>query len=408
MRFDIQTVLATESALCLLLALMLWLTNTHVQSVRGVRRISISFLATAFGIAAFLLRGFTPLWLNVPLANALYSTSNLLLYAGVAALLQGRHRTRVMIATACLLTASLAYVSAPGQTVLRLTVITVTDFLLRAPLLALLFRHRKRGIKVQLLAGCTAAFMLADLVRTSATLHFGTPSDVFEYTFVQSAYIAFSLLMNVALGVLCVALVYRESVLAVEKRARRDPLTQVLNRLGVEERLLAEMERFRLTGVSVSTALVDIDNFKTFNDCDGHAAGDDVLRRVTAAITQNLRPVDACGRLGGDEFLLLFPGLNVQETGAICERIRMTVAAIAPYPQAGIAPSVSIGIAVAARNDTMETLLERTDRGLYSAKHAGKNRIRAYASAERASGTRKTGFTLIDGSRSRSSRAAAS
>ncbi|MEK6399149.1 MAG: diguanylate cyclase, partial [Terriglobus sp.] len=71
-----------------------------------------------------------------------------------------------------------------------------------------------------------------------------------------------------------------------------------------------------------------------------------------------------------------------------------------------IAPSVSIGIAVAAQNDTIEVLLERTDRALYAAKHAGKNCVRSAARADRSSGARTSGFTLIDGSLSRSGRAA--
>ena len=101
---------------------------------------------------------------------------------------------------------------------------------------------------------------------------------------------------------------------AVE-RADRDPLTGLLNHRAFHKRLEEEADRAQRAGTPLAVAMVDLNNFRFFNDAYGHLAGDDVLRRVAGALQRCCRSYDTLARFGGDEFALLVPGLGADETG---------------------------------------------------------------------------------------------
>ncbi len=119
--------------------------------------------------------------------------------------------------------------------------------------------------------------------------------------------------------------------------------------------------------------MADLDHFKTINDLHGHPAGDEVLRRFAALLRQAARSSDLCCRYGGEEFLLLLPGMD--KTGALAraESLRQTLAA-AP---GGVAPvTASFGVAsFPADGDDARALVQAADAALYRAKHGGRNRV---------------------------------
>lgn len=373
--FDIKTILVSETVVCLLFALVMYLMVRHYRTVDGLWQISLYFLGTGAGISVFLLRDFFVHKLDVPLSNAFYCSSLVLLYVGICALLHARPKLRWPILISIVFTLALTFVHGPGQTALRLEIITCADLLLRSYLLAVLLLHLRRGAAVKLLAAFTAFFIAFDAARLVGTFLYGLPQDAFQYNTIQSAYMAASLLNNCGLGIFSLALAAREIITLVERTARQDPLTGVLNRLGVEDRLTLELERVQQTGASLSVAVLDIDDFKIFNDKGGHALGDDVLRQIAGCILNNLRPCDACGRMGGDEFLILLPGSNAQDSGIVCHRIRDAIVSLPPYPSVGAAPTISLGHTEVHSSDTMEDVLARADRALYAAKRAGKNQV---------------------------------
>src|SRR5678815_515307 len=108
-------------------------------------------------------------------------------------------------------------------------------------------------------------------------------------------------------------------------RSRHDGLTGLLNRRAMEETLLAQMQRSRRTGEPFAVLMLDLDHFKTINDRHGHAAGDRALKHTAAALKAELREVDAVGRFGGEEFLVLMPGATVETALPVAERLRSTL-----------------------------------------------------------------------------------
>ncbi|MBK9035094.1 MAG: sensor domain-containing diguanylate cyclase [Myxococcales bacterium] len=155
--------------------------------------------------------------------------------------------------------------------------------------------------------------------------------------------------------------------------AHVDPLTGALNRRGIEQQVptLAPDD-----AEVMSVAMVDVDHFKRINDSVGHAAGDLVLRQIAATLTGVLRAADAVVRYGGEEFLLVLPGVAFADATAVAERVRAAVAA-APtaVPGGEVGATVSIGVAERRPGELREAMIARADAALYAAKAAGRNRV---------------------------------
>jgi diguanylate cyclase (GGDEF)-like protein len=161
-----------------------------------------------------------------------------------------------------------------------------------------------------------------------------------------------------------------------------DPLTGLLNRRYLEERLTEELNRSKRYNYSMSCLMIDIDDFKNYNDQNGHQAGDVALKITAHALKATLRSADVACRYGGEEFCILLPQTSLSEAGVIAERMRQRVAET-DYPYGKSQPlgtvSISIGISTFATHiDTAETVIAAADRALYKAKHLGKNRIEFY------------------------------
>lgn len=161
----------------------------------------------------------------------------------------------------------------------------------------------------------------------------------------------------------------------LDRLNRTDALTGTLNRRGLDAALAA----LRATSPDrpVGALAFDVDHFKAYNDRYGHVAGDAVLRRVAGAITGSLRgPDDAFGRLGGEEFFALLPGLELQAAWEIGERARRAAEQLSiPHAGSPLAHlTVSVGVHVAAGAASPD-LVQAADAALYRAKRAGRNRV---------------------------------
>lgn len=158
--------------------------------------------------------------------------------------------------------------------------------------------------------------------------------------------------------------------------SRTDPLTGLPNRRRVEEQLSAAVSLAVRSGVVVAVAMVDIDLFKKVNDEHGHAAGDAVLRQVSARLAAGMRCEDTLGRWGGEEFLGVLPRTTAADAAFLAERLRRTVESIRCSLPGGaeIAVTVSVGCAASAV-DSADGLVKRADVALYEAKDRGRNRV---------------------------------
>ncbi|HZV24706.1 MAG TPA: diguanylate cyclase [Acidothermaceae bacterium] len=165
--------------------------------------------------------------------------------------------------------------------------------------------------------------------------------------------------------------------------ARTDTLTGLSNRLHITEELEQLLIDARQQRFPVCVLMIDIDHFKDLNDTFGHRAGDFALRHVAHRLNTSLRHGDLLGRWGGEEFLAVLPDTDMTQGMVVAERVCNLVAGtpIEVGSDGGlVAIHTSVGIAEFA-DDTIDTLVDRADLGLYEAKAAGRNTVRAHAHA---------------------------
>lgn len=168
----------------------------------------------------------------------------------------------------------------------------------------------------------------------------------------------------------------------LEHLATTDPLTGLLNRRALSERLTTEMERALRYDTSVALLLVDLDHFKRVNDMHGHLAGDGVLRVVAELLSDEARSSDIVARYGGEEFLVVLPETDDAGAAVLAERMRERVAghAFRAWDDGRtLQLTASIGVATfpATRIESVEDLFARADAALYRAKAEGRDRVRA-------------------------------
>ncbi|MFY0989662.1 diguanylate cyclase domain-containing protein [Halomonas sp. C05BenzN] len=181
---------------------------------------------------------------------------------------------------------------------------------------------------------------------------------------------------------------YIGSVVDITERHRReqrsrwesehDPLTGCLNRRGFEARLIpATRQQRRQSDMPLSLMMMDLDHFKRVNDTAGHAAGDEMLKRIGRLLSQTVRDSDSVARLGGDEFAILLPACPLLRARDIAERIREEVEHLDfRAGQHRFQVTVSIGIAVLGETDrSPSAFMQRADQASYQAKRQGRNRV---------------------------------
>jgi diguanylate cyclase (GGDEF)-like protein len=161
-----------------------------------------------------------------------------------------------------------------------------------------------------------------------------------------------------------------------------DPLTSLTNRRYLEERLMEELNRSRRYDYPMSFLMIDIDDFKAYNDKNGHPAGDLALQITAHCLKSALRSADVASRYGGEEFCILLPQTAIAEAGTIADRIRQRVST-ADFPHGKTQPlgrvTVSIGVSTfSSLVNTSENIIAAADRALYQAKHMGKDRVVFY------------------------------
>jgi len=173
-----------------------------------------------------------------------------------------------------------------------------------------------------------------------------------------------------------IALKNAQLVEQLQSAATTDPLTGLLNRRAMEERLMAELSRTQRHQIKTSVVMMDLDRFKMVNDTLGHAAGDRLLVELARVLRQQCRSLDAVGRMGGDEFLIILPMTSAEEAGIFVSRLQRAVAFLErTHPEFG-RPSLSMGIAEAPRHGThADAIIGAADAALYRAKRAGRDAV---------------------------------
>jgi len=169
----------------------------------------------------------------------------------------------------------------------------------------------------------------------------------------------------------------RERTEELEGLAYFDALTGIFNRRGFSEAFEAAQGRAAIGGTQLGLLLIDLDRFKQINDTHGHLAGDKVLMAISHRIAEIIRPVDICGRWGGDEFIILIEDCTPQSLRAVAQRL---MAGIGGEPikigeQREKLVTISIGACIAESHEAVDKVAEMADAALYTAKGAGRNRV---------------------------------
>jgi diguanylate cyclase len=165
----------------------------------------------------------------------------------------------------------------------------------------------------------------------------------------------------------------------VRRESMLDALTKINNRKSFDEGLMQTFERAREDGTPFCLMLLDIDHFKSFNDSWGHQTGDQVLRLVAMTLKSNIRGQDLAARYGGEEFAAILPNTDLEGAVIVADNIRRAVQAKELLKRSTNEKlgrvTASFGVARYRDGDTPASLIERTDKCLYAAKHAGRNRV---------------------------------
>ncbi len=166
----------------------------------------------------------------------------------------------------------------------------------------------------------------------------------------------------------------------LEKLSRQDGLTGIANRRYFDSYLVTEVRRAAREKAPVSLILSDVDHFKAFNDCYGHQAGDDCLRRVAAALSSaGRRPADLAARYGGEEFAMVLPGTVLDGAVDVAQAVSRVIGGLAiPHARSAVDQNVTLSQGVVSlipeKESASEDLIQRADQALYQAKQQGRNR----------------------------------
>jgi diguanylate cyclase (GGDEF)-like protein len=169
---------------------------------------------------------------------------------------------------------------------------------------------------------------------------------------------------------------------ALNELARRDPLTELVNRKGLDEQLDALWAHAKREGEPLALALIDIDHFKAYNDHYGHQAGDRCLVAVAEVVGQAARrPLDLAARFGGEEFVLLLPGPSLENAEKITENLRRQIVALnLPHQASPTAKHVTVSAGLVhiypQKSDrSIQGFIQLADQAMYEAKQRGRNRV---------------------------------
>jgi diguanylate cyclase (GGDEF)-like protein len=182
------------------------------------------------------------------------------------------------------------------------------------------------------------------------------------------------------LGVTVGSIVLAEAEISHRGASTVDPLTGLLNRQGLRDRFEELRQQALVTAAPIAVVIFDLDHFKRVNDVHGHDVGDRLLRAVADTVRGTLRRFELVYRIGGEEFLVLLPGMTEWEAESVAEQLRLAIDRLEPDAGAQVTASFGVSGAEGAGID-FERLYHRADQALYEAKRAGRDRVTVSAPA---------------------------
>ena len=373
-------VLAINLFIAAIFATAFGIVAAYARSAIGARWLALAY---GLGIVNPILEFILPGQLDPrPVQVAIFAVFLLALTLCVVGLtrhyrLQPPWRTLGVIVVASLVV-NILIVDMPRSSLLRGILYQAPYFILQMVGVAMILRYRQRKPLDMALLVLFAASGLQFLSKPALAAWLGSGASARDY--IGSTYAAISqsvgAMLLIANGLLMLLIIVRDTMAEITARSETDTLSGLLNRRGFEERagrLLATAQR---TGVPATLVVADLDHFKAINDTYGHQAGDRVIMAFADALGATADPRAVIGRLGGEEFAILIPGVDLAAAGHYAEDVRLafsglSIASLEPDGRV----SASFGAARLTAGDSLSDLLRRADAALYQAKKDGRDRV---------------------------------
>lgn len=370
--------LQIEHACLLLVYTLLTSVNARVQSgLRGVRLFAAYNGLALAGAVLVLLRGSIPDVLSIVGGNCCVLAAYLALFASMAQLFHFRQRHRQVafllfgLGVLSMVACGVLQVGTPRRLILYSLFLATQQLQLALLLLRPSRRHGLGWMPGSLLS----ALAVANLIRVAIVWQQGAPADYRQ----SGASLGYIVLSNACLQCgLMISYVWMTAAQLrhdLQLQASTDSLTGLLNRRALESKAadcLAQIAKR-----SLSVLLLDLDHYKPINDRFGHAAGDQALISVADLLRRELGTAYPLARIGGDEFMVLLPGLSRSNALRVAETLRASLEVLPlGLQQQDLRICGSFGLAEAASGETWDHLCWRCDRAMYDAKLAGGNAVR--------------------------------
>ncbi|TVR03505.1 MAG: GGDEF domain-containing protein [Deltaproteobacteria bacterium] len=369
-------------------AVVLLLFTREEDQVRGLRYATAGGVLIVLAAVGFMLRAVLPTGVSTFLAGTAY-IFGVAMYAMAYEEHEHRRATRLPLTLAGGSIAFYAGLVALGaEYVARTFTVSVALVLLLSVCLRVLCRDRglarepTRWFSVVLLATSTLALVARIIVLLP---ELGTDGSFLERGLEQTLALGPSVLLAIAAGPGYVLMLHQRAAQRASHLSTIDTLTGCLNRRALLERVRISLADASRRGDPLTLLVLDFDRFKSINDTHGHAAGDEVLRKVAARVQGMIRPADCLARIGGEEFCLVLPRTARHGATVVAERLLDAVRSrpvVLPDGTA-IPVTLSIGAAVLEQDEALaapdtagwDDLFQRADRALLEAKRSGRDRL---------------------------------
>lgn len=378
--FDLRTAVLVGALLTFLTGLvLLFAQQVFLRPTRdGLRWWLSGLLLHPVGFTLLGLRDAAPDWLSIVVANTVIAVSIACLGIGLRVLLSLPQRRGFLVA---LIAATFAVVLVFNYVYPSILVrICLVSLLLAAVCSHAVLAIYSNSLRVSAVSHIVAlSFLMALIALIYRALYFSVlNADASQVFVLNSAQVIVYLLTGLlplisTIGFLL--LCAERSMVELQRTARTDYLTGTMNRRAIEESGRQAVAAARRHGGLLSVVAIDIDHFKRVNDEFGHAAGDEMLVQCVQRIRDSMRAEDVIGRQGGEEFVVLMSGTDLDQAALAAERIRREFSARPFMLSAGRREaSVSLGIAaLSAADGHFSDLQRRADRAMYAAKEAGRD-----------------------------------
>ena len=235
----------------------------------------------------------------------------------------------------------------------------------------------KLSSRFQKFIGFTSLLFLLLLLMRALSSLFNEDVSLFTNNVLQSGTFILLFLLMFVNGMGFLLIMYERSYELVKMSSNLDPLTKIYNRRYFMNKAEAYYHRALGEQKSLSFLFIDIDFFKKVNDTYGHLFGDEVLKMVAKAISENIRPLDLCCRFGGEEFLILAHETNNDQAVIISNRIREVIQKMVFLENPEFKCTVSVGVYSGLPDSTqnIQHFIDNADQALYKAKESGRNRV---------------------------------